>query len=122
MAQIQELVAEYRVQEVIIAMPTAPGKVMREIVRLCEEAGVACRSMPGIYELLDGRISVSRIRKVNIEDLLRREPVRVRPPNPPTLGGTCHHPPQNWGAGGRGRGAARAVRSAASCVCKEKLW
>lgn len=76
-SQIPELVAEYRVQEVIIAMPTASGKVMREIVALCEQGGVACRSIPGIYELLDGRISVSRIRKVNIEDLLRREPVRV---------------------------------------------
>ena len=74
---IPELVAEYRVQEVIIAMPTAPGKMIREIVRLCEEAGVACRSMPGIYELLDGRMSISRIRQVNIEDLLRREPVKV---------------------------------------------
>ena len=73
-AHIPELVAEYRVQEVIIAMPTAPGKVMRKIVALCEEAGVACRSMPGIYdgscsakhsgnsyhELLDGRMSISR--------------------------------------------------------------
>ena len=47
-AHIPELVAEYRVQEVIIAMPTAPGKMIRKIVALCEEAGVACRSMPGI--------------------------------------------------------------------------
>ena len=76
-AQIPELVAEYRVQEVIIAMPTAPGKMMRKIVGLCEEAGAACRSMPGIYELLDGRMSISRIRQVKIEDLLRREPVKV---------------------------------------------
>ena len=59
-----------------LAMPTAPGKVMRKIVALCEEAGVACRSMPGIYELLDGRMSISRIRQVKIEDLLRREPVK----------------------------------------------
>ena len=47
-AHIPQLVAEYRVQEVIIAMPTAPGKMIRKIVALCEEAGVACRSMPGI--------------------------------------------------------------------------
>jgi len=72
-------------------MPTAPGKMMRKIVALCEEAGVACRSMPGIYdgscsakhsgnsyhELLDGRMSISRVRQVKIEDLLRREPVKV---------------------------------------------
>ena len=84
-------IEEYHIQEVIISMPIAPGKMIREIVGLCEEAGVACRSMPGIYdgscsakhsgnsyhELLDGRMSVSRIRQVNIEDLLRREPVKV---------------------------------------------
>ena len=77
LAKIPELVEEYRVQEVIIAMPAAAGDTIRQIVRLCEQAGVPSRSIPGIYELLDGRISVNRLRKVSIEDLLRREPVHV---------------------------------------------
>ncbi|MDO9066280.1 MAG: polysaccharide biosynthesis protein, partial [Chloroflexota bacterium] len=58
-------------------MPAAPGDTIRQIVRLCEQAGVPSRSVPGIYELLDGRVSISRFREVRIEDLLRREPVRV---------------------------------------------
>lgn len=74
---IPELVEKYRVQEVVIAMPTAPGKTIRQIVHLCEQAGVPSRSVPGIYELLDGSVSINRLRDVRIEDLLRREPVRV---------------------------------------------
>jgi FlaA1/EpsC-like NDP-sugar epimerase len=77
LAKIPELVKEYQVQEVIIAMPAAPGNTIRQIVHLCEQAGVVSRSVPGIYELLDGRISVNRIRKVIIDDLLRREPVSL---------------------------------------------
>ncbi|NTU80708.1 MAG: polysaccharide biosynthesis protein [Chloroflexales bacterium] len=74
---IPRLASEYHVDEVIIAMPTAPGKVIRSIVELCEHVGVRTRSMPGIYELLDGKISVSQLRDVQIEDLLRRKPVRT---------------------------------------------
>jgi FlaA1/EpsC-like NDP-sugar epimerase len=74
---IPELVKTYRIREVIIAMPTATGETIRLVVRLCEQAGVPSRSVPGIYELLDGRISIRRFRKVEIEDLLRRAPVRM---------------------------------------------
>jgi FlaA1/EpsC-like NDP-sugar epimerase len=74
---IPALVKDYRIQEVIIAMPTAPGSTIRKIVRLCETAGVPSTSVPGIFELLDGRVSISRLREVRIEDLLRREPVSL---------------------------------------------
>lgn len=77
LAKIPELVEKHQVQEVIIAMPAAPGDTIRQIVRLCEQAGVPSRSVPGIFELLEGRVSISRFREVRIEDLLRREPVRV---------------------------------------------
>lgn len=72
---IPEIAKRYRVQHVIIAMPRAPGKAIREIVAICERAGVRTKIMPGIYSLLDGTVSVSRLRNVRIEDLLRREPV-----------------------------------------------
>jgi FlaA1/EpsC-like NDP-sugar epimerase len=74
---IPRLVADYGIQEVIIAMPTAPGKVIRDIVALCEAAQVTSRTMPGIYEILSGRVGVSQLRNVEIEDLLRREPVEI---------------------------------------------
>lgn len=77
LAKIPELVEEYQVDEVIVAMPAAAGDTIRQIVRLCEQAGVPSRSVPGIYELLEGRVSVSRFREIRIDDLLRREPVLV---------------------------------------------
>jgi FlaA1/EpsC-like NDP-sugar epimerase len=74
---IPRLVRSHRIQQVIIAMPTAPGKDMREIVRICEQAGVQTKLMPGIYELIDGTVSVNQLRNVQIEDLLRRDPVQT---------------------------------------------
>lgn len=74
---IGKLVKSYGIDQVIIAMPTAPGKVIREIRQLCEQAQVETRTMPGMYELLDGRVHVNQLRHVEIEDLLRREPVQT---------------------------------------------
>ncbi len=74
---ISQLVARYDIEELIIAMPTAPGVVIRQIKALCEGAGVGYKTIPGIYELLDGSVSVSQIRDVQLEDLLRREPVAI---------------------------------------------
>ena len=74
---IPRLAAEYQVNEVIIAMPSAAGKTIREIVAICEHAGVRTKIIPGIAELVDGRFSVNHIRNVQIEDLLRREPIKT---------------------------------------------
>ena len=63
-----------RIQEVIIAIPTAPGNVVRKVADVCRARRVGFRTMPGIYELIGGKVSVSRLRKVNIDDLLRRTP------------------------------------------------
>ncbi len=75
--ELPTLVAEHHIQEVIIAMPTAPGSVIREIVRLCEAANVSSKIMPGMDDLLTGRVGINHLRNVDIEDLLRREPVQI---------------------------------------------
>jgi FlaA1/EpsC-like NDP-sugar epimerase len=75
---IPRLVKELEVDEVLIAMPTAPGLAIREIKEICESVPVAFKTIPGMYELLDGRVKVSQIRDVQIEDLLRRDPVRIQ--------------------------------------------
>ncbi len=75
--RIPSIVRAKHVQLVIIAMPTAPGKAIRSIVQICEQAGVDTQIVPGIYEILGKRISVSQLRNVQIEDLLRREPART---------------------------------------------
>lgn len=74
---IPRLVKQYDVEEVVIAIPTAPGNVIREIRTLCEAASVPSRTIPGMYEILSGQISVSQLRNVDIEDLLRREPISI---------------------------------------------
>lgn len=74
---IPRLVREEHIDQVIIAMPTAPGRAIRDVVTICQQAGVACKTMPGISELISGRVSVRQVRDVRIEDLLRREPVRI---------------------------------------------
>ena len=74
---IPELVREYHINQVVIAMPTASGQVIREIKGMCEKVKVKTRIIPGIYELLDGKVSVNQIRDVEIEDLLRRDPVQT---------------------------------------------
>ena len=75
LADLASVVETYRAEEVIIAMPSVSGAVVREVVRQAAEAGVPTRTVPGLFELIQGHKSVSALRKVAIEDLLCREPV-----------------------------------------------
>jgi FlaA1/EpsC-like NDP-sugar epimerase len=75
--RLTEIVASYRVDEVVIAMPTAPGATLRQVVNLCREAGVKSQVMPGVFELLTGKVGVNRLRNVDISDLLRRSPANT---------------------------------------------
>jgi FlaA1/EpsC-like NDP-sugar epimerase len=68
-----------QVREVIIAIPSADRRTMRRIVERCREAQVAMKIVPGLEALLSGRARVSEIREVRLEELLRREPVRLDP-------------------------------------------
>jgi FlaA1/EpsC-like NDP-sugar epimerase len=74
---IPQLVMDDDVDLVIIAIPTAPGREVRDIVTYCEQVGVPTKIMPGLYEMLGGMVSVNQLRNVQIEDLLRREPVQT---------------------------------------------
>lgn len=75
--ELPQILENNSVDEVIIAIPSAPGKVVRAVADVCRPLGVPFRTMPGIYELLGGRVNVNRLREVEITDLLRREPVRI---------------------------------------------
>jgi FlaA1/EpsC-like NDP-sugar epimerase len=78
LSSLAEILDQNQVSEVVIAIPSAPGRVVRIVADVCRLKGVPFRTMPGIYELLGGKVSVSRLREVDITDLLRREPVHVR--------------------------------------------
>ncbi len=74
---IPGLVEKYKVDEIYIAMPSAPAKDRKEIIEICRETGCRVKILPGIYQLLNGEVSVGKLREVEIEDLLGREAVRV---------------------------------------------
>jgi FlaA1/EpsC-like NDP-sugar epimerase len=76
-SDLPRLVAIRRINEVIIAIPSAPGRVIRQVTDTCRARGIPFRTMPGIYELIGGKVNVNRLREVEITDLLRREPTRI---------------------------------------------
>lgn len=74
---LPRIVAEREVAEVIVAVPRLGGDRLRQVVALCESAGVSVRTLPAVDELLDDTVTVNRVRPVRVEDLLRREPIAV---------------------------------------------
>lgn len=76
-----------RIDEVVIAIPTAGGRTVRAVAEQCRALGIPSRVMPGIYELLDGQLSVSRLRRVDIADLLRRPQIQGPTSGPAYLQG-----------------------------------
>ncbi len=76
-ADLPRILRELEVDEVIIAMPSAPGAVRQEIVTACREAGVPCKTLPSLPELIAGDVTVRRLREVRVEDVLGRAPVEI---------------------------------------------
>ena len=74
---ITRVVKSHKVEEVIIAMPSAPGDVIRDITEICEKSGVVIKIMPGIYNFFSGQVDTLKIRQVEIEDLLGRDQVNL---------------------------------------------
>jgi len=75
---IPRIVDEYGVDEIIIAIPSASGDAIREIVEICKKSRASSlKILPGVHDLLSGKLTVSPIREVQVEDLLGRDPVSV---------------------------------------------
>lgn len=74
---LEEIATEHGARQVLITMANVPGAVVRHILELSERVGLPAKIIPGIYEIVDGRVNLSRIRDVAIEDLLGREPVTL---------------------------------------------
>jgi len=72
------VVNRFNAQEVVISIPTAPGHIIRLVTDICRIEQIPFKTMPGIYELIGGHVSVNRLREVDITDLLRREPAIIR--------------------------------------------
>ena len=72
-----EYAAFYGVDEIIIAIPSASRATMKELVEICQETNCKLRTLPGIYQLVNGEVNVSKLRDVDVEDLLGRDPIKV---------------------------------------------
>ena len=76
-SRIPDAVREYEIEKIVIAIPTASKKTIRSIVDICQQTGCELRILPGTYQLINGEVSVSQLREVNIEDLLGRDQIQV---------------------------------------------
>ena len=75
--QIVDAVKKYRINSIILALPSATAKDKRDILDICSKTGCQVRVLPGMYQLVNGEVSVSKLRKVDVQDLLGRDPIKV---------------------------------------------
>lgn len=74
---ILENVEKYHIQKIYIAIPSASSEEKKRILEICKETGCELKSLPGVYQLINGEVTVSAMKDVAIEDLLGREPIQV---------------------------------------------
>ncbi len=74
---ICEMVERFRIQGIILALPSAPAAQRAEILHICQQTGCEVLTLPGIYQLIRGEVTVSQLRPVNVEDLLGRDPIKI---------------------------------------------
>lgn len=74
---IPEMVKKYDVHEIMIAIPSASANQIKEILDICKETGCELKRLPGIYQFVNGDVSVAKLKDVDVNDLLGREPVHV---------------------------------------------
>ena len=76
-SKLGKFISETNVQSVLIAIPSARPAEIKEIVRICQEHKVEVKTLPSINDIVDGKVSVSQLRSIEIDDLLRRDPVNL---------------------------------------------
>jgi FlaA1/EpsC-like NDP-sugar epimerase len=74
---VMRIAREQEADEVVIAIPSASGEVFRKLSDLCRKGKLPYLTMPGLYELIGGRVSAGRLRNVDVSDLLRRAPAHT---------------------------------------------
>lgn len=74
---LMEVVLKHSIDEIIIAIPSIGGDRLREIFRACRETKCIVKTVPGLYEVIDGQVSVEQLRNIDLEDILRRESVKL---------------------------------------------
>ena len=75
--ELVKIASEKGIDEIIIAMPSVKGKEIKAIISICKETNCKLTILPGLYEIIEGKVSISQLRPVDIEDLLGRDPVKL---------------------------------------------
>lgn len=75
--EIEKIAADTAANEIIIAMPSVKGKDIKEIIDICKKTNCKLTILPGVYEIIEGTVSVNQLRPVEVEDLLGRDPVKL---------------------------------------------
>lgn len=75
--ELVKIAADKGIDEIIIAMPSVKGKEIKAIISICKETNCKLTILPGLYEIIEGKVSISQLRPVDIEDLLGRDPVKL---------------------------------------------
>lgn len=79
-SKMEKIIKDYSVEEVIIAMPSAPGTIRKEVAVRARELGVNCKTLPSLYEVIDGKVYLYQVRDIEIEDILGREVINIKIP------------------------------------------
>lgn len=74
---IADIVGKHSIDEIYVAIPSLDRSQLKEIFNICNETGAKVRSLPGVYQLVNGEVSISKLRNVQIEDLLGRDTISV---------------------------------------------
>ena len=74
---IPDMVRQYKISKIIFAIPSCSAKVRKEILDICTTTGCEVQMLPGIYQMVNGDVSVSKLRRVDPQDLLGRDPIKV---------------------------------------------
>ena len=75
--EIPEMVTQYKISKIIFAIPSCSAKTRKEILDICSTTGCEVQLLPGIYQMVNGDVSVSKLRRVDPQDLLGRDPIQV---------------------------------------------
>lgn len=68
---------KYKIDQILLAIPSASAEEKRDILNICKETGCEMKILPGIYQLVNGEVSISKMKAVAVEDLLGRDPIKV---------------------------------------------
>ena len=78
--ELQDIIQKLSIDEIIIAIPSAPGELRKQIAFNARQAGIPVKTLPSLYEVIDDKVYLYQVRDIDIEDILGREPIHIQTP------------------------------------------